>query len=358
MLKSRSWIIIGFFFVVIFLIYHLSAVLVPFLTAALIAYLFDPLVDFLQRLRISRTIGVVIVFIILFFIMILCVFSLLPLLQKQISLIINRFPQFLENIQQTLIPWLQEHLGLNLHLDLGQVKNAVTQHWQQAGNVAVSVMSAVTHSGLAVLAFFTNLILIPVVTFYLLRDWDRLIAGIQRLLPRPQEPIISALAKQCDEVIAAFLRGQLLVMLGLGIIYTLGLLMIGLDVAVIIGMLAGLMSIVPYLGFIVGMIAASLAAYLQFHDVIHLIYVLIVFAVGQTVESSVLTPILVGDKIGLHPVAVIFAILVGGQFFGFTGVLLALPVAAVTMVLIRYWRTRYLHSELYSGASVVQVEEK
>ena len=185
-----------------------------------------------------------------------------------------------------------------------------------------------------------------------------MIERIHELLPRHLEPAISELARQSDEVLGAFLRGQLSVMAALGTIYTTGLMFVGLDLALLIGMGAGLVSFIPYLGGIVGVGGGLLAAYMQFHDWQHPLAVLVVFMVGQSLEGMVLTPWLVGDKIGMHPVAVIFAILAGGQLFGFLGVLLALPSAAIIMVLLRYLHARYKSSELYVGASKSGPEPK
>jgi predicted PurR-regulated permease PerM len=192
-----------------------------------------------------------------------------------------------------------------------------------------------------------NFVLVPVVTFYLLRDWDVLVAGVRKLLPPAIEPTVSDLAREIDEVLGAFIRGQFLVMLALGLIYTGGLLAIGLDLAFAIGMLAGILSIVPYLGTLVGVVAALVASTFQFQDFIHPALALAVFGVGQTLEGMVLTPKLVGDKVGLHPVAVIFAVLAGGQLFGFLGILLALPVAAALNVLLRFADAQYRSSHWF-----------
>ena len=194
-----------------------------------------------------------------------------------------------------------------------------------------------------------NIALIPVVAFYLLRDWDLLVERIHNMIPRQFVTTTVNLTKECDEVLSAFLRGQLLIMLLLGCIYALGLALIGLDLALIIGLLAGLASLVPYLGFIVGILAASIAAILQFQEFMPLVYVALVFGVGQLLEGSLLTPLLVGDRIGLHPVAVIFAVLAGGQLFGFVGVLLALPIAAVVMVFVRHLYGQYRTSQYYES---------
>ncbi|MEH6473635.1 MAG: AI-2E family transporter, partial [Halopseudomonas sp.] len=193
--------------------------------------------------------------------------------------------------------------------------------------------------------------LIPVVAFYLLRDWDRMVAQVGALLPRSIEPHVNRWASECDEVLGAFIKGQLLVMLCLGAFYAIGLGLVGLDLALILGVVAGLASIVPYMGFIIGIGASLIAAMLQFNELYYLLLVGLVFGAGQVLEAVVLTPVLVGDKIGLHPVAVIFAIMAGGQLFGFTGVLLALPVAAVVMVLLRHLHQGYRDSELYHAGT-------
>ncbi|MGB2182139.1 MAG: AI-2E family transporter, partial [Pseudomonadales bacterium] len=183
--------------------------------------------------------------------------------------------------------------------------------------------------------------------FYLLRDFDILMARIQEILPRNIEPKVSLWVRECDEVLGAFVRGQLLVMLALGFIYGIGLSIAGLKYAMLIGLLAGLASIVPYLGFAVGFIAAMLVAVFQFDSYWGFLAITMVFVIGQALEGMVLTPWLIGDRIGLHPVAVIFAVLAGGQLFGFTGMLLALPLAAVIMVLLRHLHQGYRNSSLY-----------
>ncbi|MDH5258805.1 MAG: AI-2E family transporter, partial [Gammaproteobacteria bacterium] len=222
-------------------------------------------------------------------------------------------------------------------------------HWTKAGGVAAGLVGTVSKSGMAILGWVINIALIPVLTFYILRDWDILKDRIRELLPLNSQEKVVTIVRDSDSVLSAFLRGQLMVMFALGTIYSIGLWMIGLDFSLLIGMLAGIVSFVPYLGFIVGILIAGIVAMVQFHDVYQLLPVLMVFGVGQLVESFLLTPLLVGDKIGLHPVAVIFAVMAGGQLFGFFGILLALPVAAVVMVLLRHAHERYLRSQLYTG---------
>jgi predicted PurR-regulated permease PerM len=331
------------------LVYLLAPVLTPFIVAAILAYIGDPLVDRLESYKLPRTLAVVIVFIVLTLFAVIALLVLIPLLEHQFVVLGKKIPGYIDVIQTRFIPWINTHFDLGMQLDMETLKTSLQAHWKEAGSIAKTMVGYITHSGALLAGWLANLVLIPVVTFYLLRDWDILVARIHELLPRKSEPVVSQLARSSDDVLGAFLRGQLLVMLALSAIYTIGLWFAGLDLALLIGMLAGLVSFVPYLGFIVGIVVAGIAALLQFHDAIHLVYIAIVFGIGQALEGMLLTPMLVGDRIGLHPVAVIFAVLAGGQLFGFVGVLLALPVAAVIAVILRYMHDRYKDSALYSG---------
>jgi predicted PurR-regulated permease PerM len=194
-----------------------------------------------------------------------------------------------------------------------------------------------------------NLVLIPILTFFYLRDWDLLVTKIASLVPREHIETVDRLARESSAVLSGFLRGQFLVMAILGVLYGAGLWMAGISLGLLIGIIAGLATFVPYLGPTSGIILGVLAALVQYGDVQHVMYVLIVFGIGQVIESYFLTPRLVGDRIGLSQVAVIFAVLAGGQLFGFVGMLLALPVAAVANVLLRYAHERYVQSDLYRG---------
>src|SRR6056297_264444 len=318
-------------------IYLLAPILTPFAVGALLAYLSDPLVDRIERLRVSRNVAVSIVFILLVLGLLAILLLLLPLVERQISRFIERLPAYLEWGSNTLLPWIEAQTGLELGtLEFSNLVSLLKSHWQQA-------------CGMAAVLWLTNLLLIPVVTFYLLADWDRLLENVRSLIPRDMEPTVSRLAREADQVLSGFLRGQLGVMLSLGAIYALGLTLVGLELALLIGFMAGVISFVPYLGAIVGFGAGMVAALVQFGDWWHLALVALVFGVGQLAESFLLTPWLVGGRIRLHPVAVIFAVMAGGHLFGFLGVLIALPVAAVVMVLVRYAHQRYTGSSLYAG---------
>lgn len=346
--ESQRWFLLTALVIAGVLIYLLAPILSPFLVGALLAYLTDPIADRLEARKLGRTQSVILVFLLLTLVLVLAILLLIPQLSEQIQTMVRQAPAVLDVVQNRLLPWIEQNTGLNISRpDMASLQQLIRDHWQQTGSLAAQLMGGLTRSGLAVVGWVANLVLIPVVTFYLLRDWDLMMANIRTLLPRNLEPRITLWARECDEVLGAFVKGQLLVMLALGAIYALGLWLVGLDLALLIGMLAGLASIVPYMGAILGILAAALAAYVQFQEPLVLLWVGLVFAIGQMIEGMVLTPLLVGDRIGLHPVAVIFAIMAGGQLFGFVGILLALPVAAVIMVLLRHLHDGYKKSRLY-----------
>jgi predicted PurR-regulated permease PerM len=351
--ESRNWFILVLFIGAGWLLWALAPVITPFVISAGLAFLGDPLVDRLERVRVfrwqvSRTVAVVMVFVIISASLFLVLLFLLPLLREQVERLADKAPAIFDWLVITAFPWLQQKLGLTaFELDSESLTEALKAYWKEASAALLGVLGTVSRGGQTVIHWLMNLVLVPVVTFYLLRDWDTLVEGTRTLLPKKMEPVVSQLAREINEVLGAFIRGQLMVMMALGLIYTLGLWLVGLDLALIIGMGAGLLSIVPYLGMFVGVVAALIAAVFQFQDVLHPVLVLVVFGVGQALEGMVLTPKLVGDRVGLHPVAVIFAVLAGGQLFGFLGILLALPVASALNVLISYMHKKYQESELY-----------
>jgi predicted PurR-regulated permease PerM len=331
--------------VIALVIWLLAPVLMPFAVAAMLAYLGDPMANRLERLGIGRTLAVSIVFVVLILIIGASLLLLVPLIARQVENLVENFPRYVEWARDTVLPWLQA----KLHLDpkAFDTDRLVAEIKENIGSIG-TVIGKLSRSGFGVVMWLTNLVLIPVVWFYLLRDWDRLVAWIDRMLPRSIEPTIAHLARESDAVLGAFVRGQLLVMLALAIYYGVALTLIGISVGPLIGMVAGLLSFVPYLGFITGFAAAIIASLVQHGDWTHLLMVVGVFVIGQLLEGYVLVPRLVGEKIGLHPVAVIFAVLAGGYLFGFLGVLLALPAASVILVLLRYLAQRYKQSDLYT----------
>ncbi|MBV6289409.1 AI-2E family transporter [Pseudomonas aegrilactucae] len=351
MMDTRRWVWLVVALVIGTLLYFLHGILSPFLVGILLAYLADPLVDRLERAGLSRTWGVVAVFALFSLVFLAMLLVLIPMLAKQLVRLYELAPQMLDWLQHVALPWVQARLGLaDGFWKFDKIKAAISEHMGQTTDIVGIVLSQATASGLALVGWLANLVLIPVVGFYLLRDWDLMMAKLRRLLPRQREEQVVSLAGECHEVLGAFVRGQLLVMLALGVIYAAGLMLVGLELGLLIGILAGLAAIVPYMGFIIGIGAALVAGMFQFGGELYpMLGIVAVFMVGQALEGMVLTPMLVGDRIGLHPVAVIFAILAGGELFGFTGVLLALPVAAVIMVLLRHMHDLYKESDMYAG---------
>ncbi|MBD8828003.1 AI-2E family transporter [Pseudomonas sp. CFBP 13602] len=352
MTDMRRWFWLGAVLLLCVFFYLLHPILSPFLVGILLAYLADPLVDRLEKWKLSRIWGVVVVFALFTLLLVLALLVLIPMLAKQLVSLYQMAPQMLDWLQHSALPWVQARLGLAEGFwKFDQIKAAISSHMGQTTDVVGVILSQATASGLAFMAWLANFVLIPVVAFYLLRDWDLMMAKIRGLLPRQREGQIVRLAGECHEVLGAFVRGQLLVMLALGVIYATGLMLVGLQLGLLIGVVAGLAAIVPYMGFVIGIGSAIIAGLFQFGlDPFHMIAIVAVFMIGQALEGMVLTPLLVGDRIGLHPVAVIFAILAGGELFGFTGVLLALPVAAVIMVLVRHMHDLYKDSNIYAGS--------
>lgn len=361
MTANRSWLFLALLVLGGWLIWRLAPVITPFAVAATIAYLTDPLVDRLEAVKIGsrslgRTLAVTIVFILLTLVLAIALLVVIPLLVRQARDLVEQVPQMIDWATNTALPWVTGQLGFDLTaIERPELVELAKDYWQQAAGAALDVMQTVGRGGAVALTVITNLVLIPVVAFYLMRDWDRLITGIQNLLPRKSVAQVSGVAGEIDEVLSAFLRGQFVVMIALGVIYALGLWMIGLKSAFLIGMTAGLLSVVPYLGSVVGLLLALGMVMFQYGDILHFVLVLVVFGVGQSLEGMVLTPNLVGDKIGLHPVAVIFAVLAGGQLFGFLGILLALPVAAALNVVVRHVQDIYQHSAWYTEDDRVEI---
>lgn len=333
------------------LLWVLAPVLTPFVVAAMLGWLGDPLVDRLERTGRSRNTAVILVFTLMALLVVLVLLILVPLIERQITTLIVSLPSYRDWFTGTAIPWLEQRTGfqISVWLDLNHLIELIRSNWERAGGVATTLLGYLSRSGFAVMAMVANIALLPVLTFFFLRDWDLLVDRVASLIPRDHLATASRLAKASSDVLGAFLRGQFLVMITLGVMYGIGLWAVGLDLGILIGIVAGLLTFVPYLGPASGIILGVIAALVQYGDWKYVAGVLAVFGVGQVVESYWLTPKLVGDRIGLHPVAVIFAVLAGGTLFGFLGMLLALPVAAVANVLLRYAQERYTHSRLYAG---------
>lgn len=338
------------------LLWLLKPILMPFVVGIGLAYIGNPLVNRLQR-HMSRSLAVSVVFLAIVLFTALFFLLVIPPLEEQIESLITNIPDALRWVQDKALPALHIHLPRGVQLDADGVRKLIASNWSTASDMAVQTWHKISTSGMAVFGLVVNLALIPVVSFYMLRDWNDFLAMIQDLIPPRLHPRIGRFAKEADAVLGAFFRGQLMVMASLAAIYSIGLSIVGLKLALLIGIGAGLVSFIPYMGAISGFSAALIAMLVQSGgDLWQCAWVGVVFSIGQLAEGSFLTPNLVGDRIGLHPVAVIFAVMAGGTLFGFVGVLLALPAAAVLAVLARDLHAHWQGSRLYRGNDLTPTE--
>ena len=342
---ALQWL--SFSVVAVVLMYLLSPILTPFVAAAVLAYICNPLVQRLCAWKIPRTPAVLLVMIGLLLLFALLLLIMLPLLEKELSLFGTRLPDWIETARVHLLPYMQRWFGTDLQWDSTALKEALLSHGQSAGGVAKNLLAWLGSSGGAIIGVLVDLLLIPVAMFYLLRDWNIWLAHIDGLVPRHMHAKTTEIVTEVDRILAEFLRGQISVMLLMSGYYVLVLWLVGLQFALPIGMVAGMLVFVPYLGMISGLILATLAAVMQFTAFGDVAMVWAVFGAGQLLEGMVITPWLVGERVGLHPLVVIFSLLAFGQLFGFFGLLLALPLAAISLVGLRYGKTWYLSSTMY-----------
>lgn len=339
----NRWVWIGSALLAVVFVYLTRGVLLPFMAGLAAAYFLDPAADALEARKVPRGAAAAIVIALFFLIVIGVILAFWPILQSQIGAVSETLPKALAGIR----PWLNEVLstfstkfGLSLGSDVEGMLASLSDE------ILTKVKAAATgilRSGLALFNIVTLLLISPVVAFYLLRDWDLLVAKVNGWLPPSGASIVREQCVKIDEVLAGFVRGQLLVSTSMGILYGVGWSLVGLDFGVVLGVLAGVMSFVPFVGALFAAIVAVAIAIGQWgFDPTHVGLVVLVFVVVQTVESGFLTPRLVGERVGLHPVWVLFAVMAGGEVMGFLGVLIAVPVAAAIAVLVRFWIDRYL----------------
>lgn len=348
---AAAWSAIATSFVL--LVWLLGPVLTPFVVAAVLAYALTPLVNALDRRwfggKLPRIFAVIVVELLFIVSMLAVALLIVPILAKEIPLLREQLPALAERVNSWAAPLLKS-LGIELQLDVASIKAFVLKYLN--ANVEdgfAAVLSSLKVGGSLALTLVGNAILIPVALFYLLMDWERFVQRAVQLVPPRLRGAYDSFMHEADEVLGQYLRGQLLVMLILAVYFSAGLAMFGLDLALPIGVFTGLAIFVPYVGFGVGLVLALLAGLLEFASMKAVVMVAVVYGAGQLIESLFLTPRLVGERIGLHPLAVIFALLAFGQMFGFVGVLIALPASAVLLVAIRRIQAQYLASHLYKG---------
>lgn len=349
MIKQRNilfWlsVVVGFFV----LLYLIRPVLLPFVLGMATAYFLDPAADRLQRLKLSRANATLIITIWFFSLVGLALLLGVPLIASQMGTLLESIPNYIHQFNAEFVPTIEQKLqGLPPEW-LAEIKASLTSSTGIVARAMAEFFGGVLTSGVAFLNLASLVLITPIVAFYLLRDWDRITRKVDMLLPRKHADVIREQLAIIDNTLAGFVRGQLNVCLLLGLYYAIGLSLVGLNSGFLIGFVTGFLVIFPYVGLLVGMVFGLTVACFQFTDITSIAMVLAVFLTGQLIEGNFVTPKLVGDKVGLHPVWIIFSMLAGGALFGFVGVLIAVPVAAVAGVLIRFAISRYLNSSYYN----------
>jgi len=350
-MSARSYVLtwLGIFAAIIVLLVVLRGMLLPFVIGMAVAYFLDPVADKMERRGISRTLSTTLLTAAFLIVVLVAIAFLLPVLQQQLVDFLTNLPSYFQTIRDWLQPVIERWMSKLDPADVERIQNAVGAFSGKAVDYTLKLVGDIWAGGAALVGFLGVLFITPVVTFYLLRDWDKLITRIDDWLPKRHAETIREQARAMDQTLAGFVRGQGLVCLSLAVFYGAGLSIAGLDFGLVVGIAAGIVSFVPYVGSIGGLIVSVGLAFLQFDELWRVIVIAAIFLVGQVLEGMVLTPKLVGDRVRLHPVWVIFAVLAGGSLFGFVGMLVSLPVAAMIGVLVRFGISQYLSSALYHG---------
>ena len=347
--NPRVWTGLAIALIAAWLVWLLSPILAPFLAGAIFAYMLNPLVNRLTGRYINRTFAVIIVLILSLIVVIGILLVVLPLVYKEARMMSERLPDFLAWLNANVAPWIASQFGMAVRFDLDTVKQLTAQALQSNQGFVPRVLGSLQIGGLMLLGILINVLLVPVVLFYLLRDWNLLVSRVERMIPRQRHAQAVEIASEVDAVLAEFLRGQMLVIIVMVCYYSLALWAAGLQFALPVGIITGGLVFIPYVGAFLGFVLGTVAALLQFDSFTGVLYVWLAFGIGQVLEGMAVTPLLVGKRIGLHPVAVIFALLAFGQVFGFFGVLLALPASAALLVCLRRMGRAYRESPLYGG---------
>ena len=346
-INPYMWIVI--FAVFFYLLYILRSVLMPFVAGMLLAYLLDPVVDKLQKWKLSRTWSTVIVCFLAVLIILPAVGFLIDMIENQVTLLVKATPQYLALIMDKVQPLIASLSERFPDLQGGRLEDMVKDNIGNGLKFVGKVLTGLLSSSFALISLISLILIMPVVTFYMLRDWDVFVQKIEDLLPKKSKDGIIGILKEINKIIAGFIRGQISVCLILGAFYSIGLKLVGLDLGLLIGFIAGIISFIPYVGSITGFVLGTVLAFAQYGDITHVLYVIAVFLCGQFLEGNFLTPKLVGESVGLHPVWVMFALLAGGVLLGFLGLMLAVPMAAIVGVLVRHGVVKYKQSSLYLG---------
>ena len=349
MSRRREWLWwLGALGALVAFLWLFGGILLPFVMGFTIAYLLDPVVDRMERLRLPRWAATAAALALFFVIAVSALLLLAPILEAQLGRFLEQVPRYAARLREIVQPIVQDVLERVDGGGGGQVTQAVGGIADKAIAFVGGLLSGVWSGGLLIFNILSLLVITPIVAFYLLRDWDDIVAKVDGLLPPRRRETVRQLGREIDEVLAGFIRGQAVVCLFLGVFYAVGLTLVGLELGLVIGIFAGVVSFIPYLGAITGLVLSLLPAITQFgSDYWSIGLVFLVFVLGQFIEGNFLSPRVIGDRTKLHPVWIIFALLAGGALLGFVGVLVAVPIAATTGVLIRFLLRRYLASPLY-----------
>jgi len=346
--QLRFWLVATVFFAGF--IYLFSDILLPFVAGMVLAYFLDPVADWLQRRGVSRFMATILILVAFVVIFALSLIILIPVLVTQLADFIGRLPAYLGQLQALITQidphWLEQRFGINPN----NLRNALSSLLTQSAGFVTAVMQSIWESGVALFNIAGLFVVTPVVAFYMLLDWDRMVAKVDGWVPRDHVETVRDIAADINMATAGFVRGQGTLCLVLGIMYAVGLTAVGLNFGILIGLFAGLISFIPYVGSLVGLVLAVGVAIVQFWpEYTWIAAVAVVFFVGQFIEGNILQPRLVGKSVGLHPVWLMFALFAFGALFGFVGLLIAVPAAAAVGVLVRFAIGRYLQSPLYTG---------
>jgi len=345
--RPQLWAWLAIAVAIAFLVWLLAPILAPFLFGAILAYILDPIVERLTRRYFPRTLAVLFVMLIVLALFVALLLVVLPLLYKETRLLLEKLPAFLDWISLHAAPWLKQRFDIDMQLDVQTVKQIARDAFAGNEDLMKRLLSSLGVGSLAVIVFIVNLVLVPVVLFFLLRDWNKLLSIVEGLIPLRVRKQALTMAREIDLVLAEYLRGEVLVILIMSTYYVVALSLARLEFALPIGIVTGLAVIVPFIGITIGLFLATAAALLQFDSLMGVVWVWLAIGIGQALEGVAVTPLIVGNRIGLHPVAVIFALLAFGQVFGFFGVLLALPASAAVLVGLRHLRAAYVAGPLY-----------
>ena len=347
---QKLWIWGAAFALFFVAVYVLRDVLLPFVAGIAIAYFLDPLTSFLQKKMHSRTVALGVVCAVLILVLLLGFFIIVPIVQKQLGVFLANLPVYAGLLWNRIEPYFIE-LKKIFPSQADNLQQTVTEHLSGGMKLLLGTVRKVLSGSVAFINLLSVLVITPVVAFYLLKDWDKFCRVIKDLLPREEARTIRKLLSEMNDIISGFVRGQATVCLCLGVFYAVGLTLCGLDLGLLIGLGIGVLSFIPYVGSTIGFVTSVGLLLVQYNDWKHTVAVLVVFFLGQMLEGNILTPKLVGEKVGLHPVWVMFALLTGASLFGFLGVLIAVPTAAIIGVLVRFGVRKYKESRLYLGAA-------